>query len=90
MHVIFDKNVNRKIDDLNCTHDCHLDACGYAYKIVCTNEKYSKDPVVYRGENAVEHFLNIMMSKLESIKAIMLNTEPLRMNQETETAFKLG
>ena len=56
--------------------------------MVCTNDKYLKDPVVYRGENAVEHFLNSMMPEFESIKAIMANNEPLRINQETETAFK--
>ena len=28
--------------------------CSFAYKVVCINDKYTKDCVIYRGENCVE------------------------------------
>ena len=30
--------------------------CSFVYKLVCVNEKYSKDIVLYRGKNAVYKF----------------------------------
>ena len=31
--------------------------CSFAYKVVCVDDKYSKDVVLYRGKNAVSKFI---------------------------------
>ena len=37
--------------------------CGFCYKVVCSNERYSKEPVVYRGPDTVKHFLHAMQKE---------------------------
>jgi hypothetical protein len=32
------------------THKQKHKACGYSYVVVCSNDKYSKPPVVFRGQ----------------------------------------
>ena len=89
------ETVNRKIDTCmpdptksSSTHETYFEPCGYAYKVVCCNENYSKPPVVYRGENAVEHLLENLLGEEEHIKDILTNNEPLMMNDEAEQKFK--
>ena len=45
------------------THKQKHKACGYSYVVVCSNDKYFKFPVVFRGNNAVDHFLNHLMKE---------------------------
>lgn len=67
------------------THEAHVDPCGYAYQVVCTNSKYTKPPVVHRGqtgENVVEHFLDSLLREEEYIKGVLLDNEPLLMTRK--------
>ena len=53
-------------DKSNTTHEAHFDPCGYAYQVVFTNQRYTKPPVVHRGqmeENVVEHFLDGLLQR---------------------------
>lgn len=70
------------------THQTKFEACGYAYQVVCTNDNYSKPPVLYRGENATEHFFDDMFKEEEYIKNILNDAEPLIMTEETEAQFR--
>ena len=70
------------------THRTKFKACSYAYQVVCTNEKYSKPPVTYRGENAVERFFDDLFKEEENIKDILGDPEPLIMTDKTEKQFK--
>lgn len=70
------------------THHTKFDACGYAYVVVSTNEKYTKPAVVYRGDDAVKHFFEDMLKEEEYINEKFSKIEPLIMNNETEKAFK--
>jgi len=63
------------------THQTKFEACGYAYQVVCTNKNYTKPPVVYRGENATEHFFQNMFREEEYIQSIYEEIEPLTENQ---------
>lgn len=68
------------------THEAHFDPCGYAYQAVCTNSKFTKPPVVHRGqtgENVVEHFLDSLLREEEYIKGVLSDNEPLLMTKET-------
>ncbi|KAK3105269.1 hypothetical protein FSP39_021352 [Pinctada imbricata] len=68
-------------------HESHFKPCGYAYKVVCSNENYSKPPVVFRGENAVENFLRNIINEETRIKEILSDSEPLKMTTETEKLY---
>lgn len=70
------------------THQTIFDPCGYAYQVVCANDKYSKPPVVYRGINAATHFIDQIMEEEIYIKEKLSNPEPLIMNNETEFQFQ--
>jgi hypothetical protein len=39
--------------------------------VVCTNDNYSKPPVLYRGEKAAEHFVDDMLKEEEYIENIL-------------------
>ena len=51
----------------------HTD-CGYAYKVVCCyNDKYSKPIEIYRGDNAVNKFMNQMLKEVKYCQKILKN-----------------
>ena len=37
--------------------------CGYAYKVVCIDDKFSKPIVVYRGVNAAYKFIKVILEE---------------------------
>ena len=37
--------------------------CGFAYKVVCIDDKYSKDIVLYRGKTAVFKFIDMILKE---------------------------
>lgn len=58
---------------------------------MCTNLKYTKPPVVHRGqqeENVVVHFLDSLLREEEYIKDVLSDDESLIMNKETEQEFR--
>ena len=62
--------------------------CGYAYKVVCTDERYTKDTVVYRGEDCVENFLKALKQGKWRIWNILNEQKPLCMTDENEIEFQ--
>jgi hypothetical protein len=70
------------------THQTKFEACGYAYQVLCTNDNYSKPPVLYRGEKTAEHFFDDMFNEEEYIKNILNDAEHLIMTEETEAQFR--
>ena len=39
--------------------------CGFAYKVVCVDNKYSKKIVLYRGKNAVYRFIKVILEEYD-------------------------
>ena len=70
------------------THTTKFEACGYSYVIVCSNEKYSKPPIVYRGDDAVQHLFESIMNEENYIQSKLGEIEPLIMSEETEGQFQ--
>ena len=70
------------------THQTKFEACGYSYVVVSSNDKYSKPPVVYRGDDAVRHFFENMCKEEEYIGEKLTQIEPLIMNVDTEKQFQ--
>lgn len=62
--------------------------CGYGYKIVCVDERYSKPPVVYRVCDASKHFVESLLGEETYIKEILDHIEPLEMSDEDEKKFQ--
>jgi hypothetical protein len=60
--------------------------CGYCYVVVRSDGKASP-PVLYRGENAVEHFMEAIQDELETINDVFSNPKDIVMTQEDRTSF---
>lgn len=77
--------------DPNSSHTCNLstfEPCGYAYHIVSTDKRYSKSPVVYRGDNIVETFLSNLLEEEDRILHILRRIEPMHMTIDDENLFE--
>ena len=45
--------------------------CSYAYKVVCTDDRFSKPIVVYRGENAAYEFIKAIFKEYKYCKKVI-------------------
>lgn len=50
------------------THETRFETCGFAYQVICTNDSYTKEPVVYRGEEVVDRFFYAIFNEEEYIQ----------------------
>ena len=66
-------------------------ACGYGYKVVCCyDDKYTKPINIYRGEKAVNKFMEKMLEEVKYCKNVMKKefNKPLRMTKDNEDKFQ--
>ena len=66
-------------------------ACSFGYKVVChCDEKYSKDEVIYRGDDAISKFIQSRFEELNNCQKIMRKNfnKALKMTNRDEKAFK--
>jgi hypothetical protein len=54
--------------------------CGFAYKVVCLTSETSKQPVVYRGLDAAEKFVEHMVMEQEDIEQKFKHYESMKMS----------
>ena len=68
----------------------HHQICGYAYKVHCKIDKYSKSVKLYRGENYAENFLRNLLKENEEIQQIIKTQfhEKMKITQEQEREFQ--
>ena len=45
--------------------------CSFAYKLVCVDDKFSKDVVLYRGKNAVFKFIQCIFKEYDYCRRVM-------------------
>ena len=45
--------------------------CSFAYKVVCIDNKYSKDIVLHRGKNAVFKFIELILKEYGYCRRVM-------------------
>ena len=81
------EKVNPTVDKTTTVVEKHI-PCGYCYKIVSTNEKYTQPPVVYHGENAVTHFLMALNREEQKITKLLKEVKPMNLTPEDEQAFQ--
>lgn len=62
--------------------------CGYSYVIASPNGEYVSKPVVYRGNNAIDHFLKSLLMEESKIQKILRNPKNMIISLEEEERFK--
>ena len=70
-------------------YHCHV-PCSFACKIVCTDDRFSKPIVVYRGETAAYEFIKAILKEYKYCKKIMKKhfKKNLIMGEEEEHLFQ--
>ena len=65
--------------------------CSFGYKVVCHyDKKYSKDVVIYRGEDAINKFMKCMFREVKCCQTVIKENfnKPLQMTRDDEINFK--
>ena len=64
--------------------------CGFGYKVVCVDDRFSKDVVVYRGVDCVKKFIACILDEYEYCKKICKNffNKSLIMSAKEEEMLK--
>ena len=76
-----------KSDDKNTIHKHRT--CGYSYLVVSSVNNKMRDAVVYRGKDAVEHFLKNITKEVNGLMKHIQNTNiPMMLSEEDEPNFK--
>ena len=84
----------KKVSDKNGSYtekyQTHI-SCSFADKVVCVDNKFSKD-VVYRGKNAANQFINAVLKEYDYCKKIMKKDfdKNLVMSVDEEERFHLA
>lgn len=63
------------------------EAFGFTYVVIHPDGKSIKPPVVFRGGNAGDKFLNCLLQEEEMIKNLLKVNKPLPMTEDEELAF---
>ena len=66
-------------------------ACSFGYKAVCHyDKKYSKDVVIYRGQDPIGEFLNCVFKEVQNCQKVIEDNfnKPLKMSEVDEINFK--
>lgn len=87
----FSKDVETCYPDPNkssITCNTKFEACSYGYQVICSDERYTKSPVIYRGLNAVQHFLESLHEEELNIKEILRKNCPMIMTDVDKEHFK--
>ena len=50
---------------------CSYVPCSFTYKVVCVDNKYSKDVVLYRGKDAVFKFIKCIFKEYGYCRRVM-------------------
>ena len=64
--------------------------CSFAYKIVCTDDKFTKPIIIYRGENAAYEFVKAILEEYKYCKKMIEKhfNNNLIMTEEEEDLFQ--
>ena len=76
-------------DDASYTQKTHEhQASGFCYIVVSDVEDFNTPPVVYRGKNAVEKFLECLLAEEKRIRPILEHVVPMELNALDERSFQ--
>ncbi|KAK3740309.1 hypothetical protein QZH41_010880 [Actinostola sp. cb2023] len=66
----------------------HHQACGFAYVIVSERPDHCKAPVLYRGEDAVDKFLESLQKEEQIIETLLEDIVPMQLTPLEEDRFQ--
>ena len=67
-------------------------ACGFGYKVVCHyDQKYSRDLVIYRGEDCIQKFIKCMFEEVKNCQKVIREhfNKPLIMTDRDQRSFRM-
>jgi ethanolamine utilization cobalamin adenosyltransferase len=67
----------------------HHQPCGFSYIVVSDYDKYSKPPVVYRGEDAVDKFLECLEEEKKYIQEKLILSSQCELKEKKSRCFKM-
>ncbi|XP_069103879.1 uncharacterized protein [Argopecten irradians] len=70
------------------TKTAQFEPCSFGYQRVCIDDKYTKPPAIYRGQDVTRTFLEYLLDEAEEIKEILGIVEPMIMRPKDERDFK--
>ena len=64
--------------------------CGFRYKVVCVDDRFSKDVVVYRGKDCMNRFISYILDEYEYCRRVVRDNfnKSLIMSAEEEEMFQ--
>ena len=88
-----------KSDIVECNSNCsdtikyqdHI-PCSFAYKVVCIDNKFSKNVVLYRGKDAVNKFIKSILNEYNYCRRVVTKhfNKNLIISTEEEERFQLS
>ena len=84
-----------EIDDENSSwtrkYQDHV-PCGFGYKVVCIDDRFTKNVVIYRGKDCLNKFIDAILREYEYCKDVIRNyfNKNLIMSVEEEEMFQLS
>ena len=84
-----DIGINNDYFSYTAKYQDHI-PCSFAYKLVCVDDKYSKDLVLYWGKNAIFKFIQSVFKEYDYCKGVMKKyfNKNLVMTYEEEEEFE--
>ena len=68
-----DSGINNDCFSYTSKYQDHV-PCSFAYKLVCIDDKYSKNVVLYRGKNAVFKFIQCIFKEYSYCRPVIKKT----------------
>ena len=88
--IVKETGLSEEITDENISYtkkyQDHI-PCGFADKVVCIDDRFTKDIVIYRGKDCVNKFISMMLEEHECCSNVM-KKHNLIMSEEEEELFQ--
>ena len=93
--ILKENEVSEKIFDKNSSYakkyQSHV-PCGFGYKVICIDNRFNKDIVIFRGKDCINKFITMILKKYEYCSNVMKKhfNKNLIMTLEEEEIFQLS
>ena len=84
-----DVGINNECFSYTSKYQDHI-PCSFTYKVICVDNKFSKDAVLYRGKNVVLKFIMLILKEYEYCRSVMqkhFNKNLIMTAEENEVIF---
>ena len=92
--ILKETNVSEEITNGNSSYtkkyQNHI-PCGFGYKVICVDNRFSKDVVVYRGKDCINKFITMILKEYEYCSGVIKKyfNKNLVMTLEEEEIFEI-